>query len=294
MNAVYSNYSPSFLYVDKYHFSDKWIFSDAICSYCMIRYICSGSAVFKINDEEYTVHKDDVFYIPQGTRLNCRALEEIVFISVRFYDSLQLPGENMLNYLWGIEQQYHCSDRPHVLKWFEEMYQFALSNVTYKKLRIRGYLNLICAELASMADKSEKTAAETMPLPEEMSLLDIDYLKKRAKKSTINFDPRIKTLVDYLVLHPELNITQTEMAAMINLSESSLRRLFKKEMGKTLGSYINDLKMQYATHLLVTSNESVTEIGYRLGYESISYFTKCFRENYGVSPREYRKNAKES
>ena len=50
----------------------------------------------------------------------------------------------------------------------------------------------------------------------------------------------------------------------------------------------------YASHLLMTTNVPISEIGYRVGYESPSYFTKTFREIFGISPQEYRKSSREA
>lgn len=293
MDLVYSNYAPTFLYVDKYQFSDKWAYQESKVPYSMFRYICSGSAIFKVNGVSYTVRQDDVFYIPQGSMLHCMALENIVFISVRFVSSMQLSDEDMLKQLWNISQQYNCADNPEMKIWFEKMYQSAISKKTYKRLETRGYLNLICAELARRSganDDSEKA-------PEEKSkkvVFDLEYIKKRIKETHQNMDPRVQLLVDYITVHPEENLTVERMCAMTGVSESTLRRLFKKVMGKSIFDFIMDTKMVYATHLLTTTMEPISEIGYQLGYESPSYFTKRFRENFGISPQEYRKKSKET
>lgn len=81
---------------------------------------------------------------------------------------------------------------------------------------------------------------------------------------------------------------------MCDVSESTLRRLFKANMGKSIYEFSKDTKMLYAAHLLTTTNTSISEIGYQLGYESPSYFTKTFRDVYGISPQEYRKGAREA
>ena len=84
MNAIYSDYSPIFLYVDKYRFSKNWGYPGSTVPYSLIRYVISGTAVFSLGDTSYDVGPDDVFYIPQGSVLSCAAKEEIAFISIRF------------------------------------------------------------------------------------------------------------------------------------------------------------------------------------------------------------------
>lgn len=295
MEAVYSNYSPTVLYVEKYRFSDKWVYDETRIPYAMLRYIISGRAVFAVNGEKYIVESGDVFYIPKGCRLYCEALEEITFISIRFIGNIQIPGMDTLKQLWNIGQLYHFSGRPEIQSWFENTYQSAIGRATYKKLVSRGYLNLICAELAKESAENmeeEETLIHERKMMESME--DMEYITRRAVASQPQIDARIQSLVDYIVLHPQDKFTQEQMCAMCDVSESTLRRLFKSQMGKSITDFIKDTKMMYAAHRLVTSNDPISEISYQLGYETPSYFSKTFRENFGTSPREYRKKSAEA
>lgn len=295
MEAIYSNYSPTFLYIDKYHFPDKWVYQENKIPYNMFRYIYSGDAKFVVDNISYEVTQGDVFYIPQGSMLYCEAYTEIVFVSVRFISSVQVPGEDMLKQLWNVRQQYHVADQPEIKDWFEKMYQIAISRSTYKRLETRGYLNLICAALAKMStgnEESEETLQQDRKMMEAM--FDMESIRRRAAISHVNNDPRIRTLVDYLTLHPEKNVTQEEMCEICDMSSSSIRRLFKQQTGKTLSDFIRETKMVYAAHQLVVTNLPISEIAYRLGYDANSYFGKIFRETYGVSPLEYRKQSRDT
>ncbi len=295
MEAIYSNYSPTFLYVDKYRFTREWVSDASQIPYCLVRYICSGSAMFVVDGEPFTVKKDDVFYVSQGHHLHCVALEEIVFISIRFIGSIQLQDEDMLKHLWNISQQYNFSNQPEMREWFEKVYQSAISRTKFKRLETRGYLNLICAALACRSTNDEESE-ETLQAEREMmeSMYDMKNIRRRAIASHNKTDTRIQALVEYITVHPEVNLTREEMCKMCSVSESTLRRLFKAYMGKSIYEFIKDTKILYASHLLVTTSAPISEIGYRLGYESPSYFTKVFREVFGISPKEYRKSSQEA
>lgn len=295
MKAVFNNYSPTVLYVEKYHFSEHWIYDDTKIPYCIFRYICSGRALFVVDDVPYEVCAGDVFYIPHGCRLSCEALEEITFISARFIGNVQIPGMDVLKQLWGIRQLYHFADRPEISEWFELMYRSAVSRSTYKRLVSRGYLNLICAELAKASAENmeeEETLRQEREIMEQMS--DIKYIRHRATASQQQIDTRVQSLVDYILLHPEKNLSREEMCSMCNVSDSTLRRIFKACMGKSITDFTKDTKMLFAAHLLVTTDDPVSEVGYQLGYETPSYFAKTFKETFGVSPQEYRKNSVEA
>lgn len=295
MKPIYSNYTPTFLYVDKYRFPQAWINDAQQIPYSMFRYVCSGKAKFVVDGKAYTVEKDDVFYIPQGSHLYCSGIEEIVFISVRFIDSIQLREGDILKSLWNIRQRYNFAHEPQVREWFEQMYHCAISRATYKQLETRGYLNLICARLARESANAEEPEEELL---EERNLMEnmenMKYIRRRAVASHSKTDPRVQALVDFITLHPEANLSREDMCRMCDVSESTLRRLFKAHMGKSIYEFTKETKILYASHLLMTTNVPISEIGYRLGYDSASYFTKIFKEDIGISPQQYRKCSREA
>lgn len=73
-------------------------------------------------------------------------------------------------------------------------------------------------------------------------------------------------------------------------SYSRLARIFKKIMGISIVDYQRKIKMNFAAELLKTTDNSVLEIVYELGYNSVSYFNHTFRDYFGVSPSAYRRN----
>lgn len=289
MDPIYSNYSPIFLYVNQYSFSEKWVYQESHVPYSLVRYICSGSATFEVNGIAHEVHKDSVFYIPQGCTLNCVAHEPLVFISVRFIGSIQLPETDMLKQLWNIGQLYDFSQHAQMKGWFQKIHVCAIKRNTYKRLETRAYLNLI---LAAMAERSvSEIYEEDIGYLEPPSFETMDSMRHRAKASHIHNDPRIRALVDYLTLNPQKNMSREEMCKLCGVSASSLRRLFREQTGKTIHDFVKEMRMIYAAHRLVTTNDPISTIGYELGYESSSYFTKIFRETFGVSPQFYRKHS---
>lgn len=293
MEAIFSDYYPNFLYVDKYRFSRNWIYSASLAPYALLRYIISGSAVFTVDNQAYDVHPDDVFYIPQGSMLSCAAKEEVVFVSIRFVGSIQFKGNDMFQNLWHIPNRHSFANEPEMKQCFENVYQSAISKSNFRMLEIRGHLNLICAALARTVPQNydnDKTLEEDRKKME--AFFDVQSIKRRAQKSAQqNNDPRITVILDYITTHPEQTMSRKELCELAEMSESSLRRLFKEKTGKTLYDFIKDTKMTNAARRLTVTNEPIAAISYALGYESPSYFGKCFKEVFGVSPQEYRKNS---
>lgn len=277
----------NFLYVDKYTFGRTWVYPEETIPYGMLRYILQGSATFSINEKTFTVRTDDVVYIPEGCRLSCSALEDnFSFISIRFNLSLHLEQEEILSGFFGIPLVTPCQTiREKILECFHQVLQNALRKSHGKIFAIHGNLELI---LAYLCEHSESGAQED-EIP--YTVYDVDAIRQRAMKSTMIIDPRIQTVIDYLAHHPTEGLQTEQLCNIANMSETSLRRNFKKHTGKTLGDFLNELKMVTAARRLLVTDERISAIAYELGFEDANYFSRRFKETYGVSPQQYRKSA---
>ena len=77
----------------------------------------------------------------------------------------------------------------------------------------------------------------------------------------------------------------------LQLSKDYIGKLFKNKIGITLNEYSTILKMEYGKKLLSGSNKKVYEISEELGYSTIDYFSKLFKNYTGFTPVQYRKKA---
>ncbi|MEL7339529.1 MAG: helix-turn-helix domain-containing protein, partial [Bacteroidota bacterium] len=77
-----------------------------------------------------------------------------------------------------------------------------------------------------------------------------------------------------------------ELAEEMNMSRSTLLRRVKSASGLSVALYIRQLRLKHAKALLQDSSLTVSEVAYKVGFSSSSYFTKCFREAYGYPPSE--------
>lgn len=100
-------------------------------------------------------------------------------------------------------------------------------------------------------------------------------------------DSEFKHVLAYLSEN-HTHVTLDTLAAHFNRSRSHISHLFKTKAGVSLRAYCNDLKLADARLLLQSSDLSVTEVAYEVGFEDASYFIKLFREKYGVSPKRFK------
>jgi len=87
-----------------------------------------------------------------------------------------------------------------------------------------------------------------------------------------------------------LNVPDLEpYASQSNVSKDYFRNMFKKYTGFPPHQYHLEIKLMRAKELLLTTDKSIKEIAYETGFQSIHYFSRCFKKKLGVNPSEIRK-----
>lgn len=85
------------------------------------------------------------------------------------------------------------------------------------------------------------------------------------------------------------NISLSEVASLVHMSDSSFSRFFKKICGKTFIQYLIERKISRACELLIQTDLSITEIGYQSGFSNLSNFNRKFLEHKKINPTTFRK-----
>jgi AraC-like DNA-binding protein len=79
----------------------------------------------------------------------------------------------------------------------------------------------------------------------------------------------------------------SDIALDAGMSESKLARSFKQIFGNSIFNYYQSFRMHEAARLLKENKLSVSEVGYQMGFSSLSHFTKKFEEHIGMKPKKY-------
>ncbi len=79
-----------------------------------------------------------------------------------------------------------------------------------------------------------------------------------------------------------------DLAAKVHLSPAYLCRAFTRQMGMSIVTYLHHVRMEEACRLLRQTGRSITDVAGQVGYNEIAYFSRRFRSEVGLSPRQYR------
>lgn len=93
---------------------------------------------------------------------------------------------------------------------------------------------------------------------------------------------------NYIFTHLYEDITLSHLAEIVALNPSYLSSLFKKEVGISLGEYIQRAKIDESKSLMTYTKHSISEISTLLNFHDQSYFTKVFKKHTGISPKQFK------
>lgn len=99
----------------------------------------------------------------------------------------------------------------------------------------------------------------------------------------------LSKVLQYLKRFYRERISLQDLCALCNCSCSYMSHMFKKQTGKSINQYINELRISEAKILLANTRLSITNVALQTGFSSSNYFANVFREHCCCSPTEYRK-----
>jgi AraC-like DNA-binding protein len=108
------------------------------------------------------------------------------------------------------------------------------------------------------------------------------------KPSNIQYDAKIKAVIDAIDAKPEANYDFHRLAHENGYSYSNFRRLFNEIADTPPQRYLLARRMQKAAEHLLQTTESVQAVGFHYGYDDPARFTKAFKKHHGLAPRDYR------
>ena len=178
------------------------------------------------------------------------------------------------------------------------------SNIRHMLNQARKGLCFPLATIVKVYEKLDRMSSITDGFEALMQFLDILNILSRSEgaralattsyaKVTIEDDSRrILKVKNYINENYMYELKLATLADLANMSPSAFSRFFKLHTGRTLSDYIIDIRMGFATRLLLDTNDTIAEVGFNCGYNNLSNFNRIFKRKKGCSPSEFRENYK--
>ncbi|MBJ2176054.1 response regulator [Aureibaculum sp. A20] len=180
---------------------------------------------------------------------------------------------------------------------------FETSHIPVILLTAKSFDNQIIEGINSGADHYI-----TKPFNHEILLAKLKSLMKNREKLRLTFqnakilEPskitvtsidekliiKLKELIEKNIQNQQLTLEM--LATEVGVSRAQLFRKVKALTGLTPNNFIKAIRLKYAAQLLDNDKFQITEVAFLSGFSEASYFSRCFKENFGCSPKEYKKS----
>lgn len=105
----------------------------------------------------------------------------------------------------------------------------------------------------------------------------------------IGTNESLRKAISYIRLNYQMNITAGDIATYTNVGERYLRKLFSQYLNLSPVDYLNQIRLNKAIELLRNTEMSIKEVCFACGFQSPQYFSRLFKQQMGITPREVTK-----
>lgn len=251
--------------------------------YIEIIYMCSGQTVHLINDNTRIV-------LEQG---------DLLFLNQHAFHAIEPAGENDIAVNFMILPEFFDVAFS-MLEGQNELRNFIIGSLMQDTGKA-DYLHFKVADVLPVQNLVENLVWSLLKQQGHgrninqttMGLLFLYLMNYTEKIEQHNEDQKDSMTVMTALRYIEDNYRSaslTELAGEQKLSVYQLSRLIKQNTGSTFKELLQRKRLNKAVQLLSETRLSISDIIAYVGYDNASYFFRIFKERYGVSPREYRKN----
>lgn len=251
-------------------------------NYIELMYVYGGKMTHIIGQKEITIKEGDLLLLNQNVEHAIKYTDEndIIFnfiIKPEFLEflSTMIDSTNEIsNFIFDALYSYDNSE------------EFLVFRTNQNKL-VRNYIEAIIRNIYDISINKQLSLkllvglllTELMNHPEE-----IEAYSQNSYETIL-----IGSILKYICTSYQTG-SLNDLSEIIKIPDYKICKIVKKNTGKTFKQLVQDERLKVAKQLLITSNMSISDIMYEVGYENITYFYKIFKKEYNMTPNEYRIN----
>ena len=222
--------------------------------YSRLYYVADGEGIVRFSNGEIILTSGFWYLLPAGVSFEYECLGSLDHV----FFHIKLCGANGIDMLSSVNKPLRFTGKSELLDMI-----FSIDFVSCTRL-----LALKC-ELCAMICNA--------------------VAKKGVEISEKRFSKIVEDSMEYIRENLSSSLEVQKIADALFLSKSSLEKHFRKELGFSVGKFIDSEVLDAARGFVAEGKLSMKEISDRLGFSDQFYFSKKFKAKYGVTPREYRK-----
>jgi len=245
--------------------------------------ILNGRALHFTNTGTQRLKAGDVLVMSGPRYHGFRATEHLHLMCLQFDPAVFLPADDAVRASTGFRRM------------------FAVATPAARRCGFFGHMRLPKEELGLVSNlvwqlnhESRRPHADRLCMVRALfhQLVIVICRNYRARGRKIPHRKEVAEAIAFIEQHYHEDITIAQIVKASGLSHAQFHRLFRKEIGFHSNWYLRQVRVNHAAILLRDTDQSITEIGFAVGFNDSNYFTQAFKRALGATPRAYRKEHK--
>ena len=263
------------------HHNGDWNWKDVISPFTRIYLVTQGEAKLHLANETINLHQGHLYIIPAHTIHSYECKGVFVHYYLHIYEGYKNETAIFDRYIFPTEVEADdiaerllrsmCNEHPDAQ--LPESDPRSYDNTATFTGYVKRYNSM---ELW-----------QKMRLRSAILMLFSHFMKK-ARPRVWTQDERLSKVLEYINANIYNSINICTLADTACISTPYLIRLFRNNFGTSPLQYINKKKIEKAQLMLITEEETIKEVAYRLGFKDYSYFIRLFKKITGQTPLEFR------
>lgn len=241
-----------------------------------LTYIIKSTGVRYVGDHMDTFDNDDLVMVGANLPHCWKTIDE------------QTEDVKCIVVQWSEEMLSHWLDKEEV-KHIKKLLKRAQRGIKFRK----GFAIEVKQMLLTLLEvQSFERLILFLQILQKLAMSDhFEILAGPNFSSSLSFQEsnRINIIYNYLKEHHLGKIKLEDIAGVMNMSKDTFSRFFRKTFNSSFFSFLNEYKISISCKMLIDTDLSVSEIGYRTGYNNLTFFHRQFQKQLGMSPSKYRK-----
>jgi len=245
-----------------------------------------GKGLHDINGKVVSYQEGSIFLLTPDDSHSFKIEEETSFLYIKFTEYFFHKDKDKQEKARWIHKMETILYQPNVIP----------GVITYDENDRAFILTLakqIETEFSSDRCYSEDIMADCLGTIISVIARSICYIPDHQERAQANNSSKVNQIINHIrkSVYQTSEVRIKNLADHFNMSENYISSYFKKQTGESLKTYILKYRLNLVMYRLKKSNDTISEIAYDLGFFDDSHLSRLFKQEFGVTPKEFRKGA---